>query len=281
MFVFKHLTLLSICCLLFVFLLSSQSKANKTLANDFIIEQLKNKFKGRESFSREELFDFYRHFEPELKVTTFRWRIHHLKNKEVITTIAKGLFTLSFKPVFKPNTGDIEKKIYNKIEKQFPTLKFCIWSTQIANEFMLHIPGKFITILQVEKEAIEPVYSFLKNQNFRNVYIEPEEKEIERYIYETETAIVLQPIVSKSPTQKVMKVVTTTLEKLIVDLYCDKKLFAAFQGNEFVHIINNAFQRYSIDFTKLFNYAKRRSRDTDLMDFFINKTDITNNILND
>ena len=43
---------------------------------------------------------------------------------------------------------------------------------------MLHIPGKFITILQVEKEAIEHVYSFLKAQNIVNVFIQPEDKEI-------------------------------------------------------------------------------------------------------
>lgn len=251
------------------------------MSKDFIIEQLKKEFKGRESFSREELFDFYRYFEPELKETTFRWRIYHLKNKHIITVISKGLFTLSFKPVFKPNVGETERKIFSKIEKQFPSLKLCIWSTSITNEFMLHIPGKFITILQVEKEALEPVYSFLKDQNFRNVFIEPEEKEIERYIYETETAIVLQPLVSKSPTQKVKKVVTITIEKLIVDLYCDKKLFAAYQGSEFVQIVNNAYKRYSIDFTKLFNYSKRRRKEIELADFFSAKTDIPNSILND
>ena len=80
---------------------------------------------------------------------------------------------------------------------------------------MLHIPSKFITILQVEKNALEPVYEFLKEQNFRNVYIEPEEKEIQRYIYETETAIILQSLISKTPTQKVKKITTTTIEKII------------------------------------------------------------------
>lgn len=251
------------------------------MARDFIIERLKNEFNGRESFSREELFDFFRQFEPELKETTFRWRIYHLKKKQVISIISRGLLTLSYKPVFKPDVGDKERKIFSKIEKQFPSLKLCIWSTKIANEFMLHIPGKFITVLQVEKQALEPIYSFLKDLNFRNVFIEPEEKEIERYIYESETAIVLQPLVSKSPTQNVSRVTTTTLEKLIVDLSCDKKLFAAFQGNEFVHIVNNAYKRYSIDFTKLFHYAKRRRKETELLAFLSNKTDIPNSILND
>lgn len=251
------------------------------MAKDFIIEQLKKDFKGRETFSREELYDFYRKFEPDLKETTFRWRIYDLKNKQIIATISRELFTLSYKPVFKPEIEDTERKIFAKIDKQFPSLKFCIWSTKIVKEFMLHIPGKYISILQVEKDAIEPTYRFLKDQNFQNVFIEPEEKEIERYIFETETAIVLQPLISKSPIQKVNTVATTTLEKLIVDLYSDKKLFAAFQGSEYVHIINNAFKRYSIDFTKLFQYAKRRTKETELLEFFSSKTDIPKSILND
>ena len=139
-------------------------KTNKPLARDFIIEQLKKEFRGRESFSREELYDFYRHFEPELKETTFRWRIYYLKNKKLITTISRGQFTLSYKPVFKPDISAPEKKLFSNIDKQFQSLKYCIWSTKIAHEFMLHIPGKFINIIQVEKEAIEPVYDYLKEQ---------------------------------------------------------------------------------------------------------------------
>ena len=258
-----------------------QSQTKDTVAKDFIIEQLKREFKGRESFSREELLDFYRQFEPDLKETTFRWRIYHLKVNKIITAMKKGLFTFSFKLIFKPEIGEVEKKISGKIEKQFDQLKYCIWSTKITHEFMLHIPGKVITILQVEKDALEPVYSFLKGENIRNIFIEPEDKEIERYIYEAENAIVLQSLVSKSPTQEIKNVATTTLEKLIVDLYCDKKLFAAFQGSEFVHIINNAYNRYAIDFTKLFNYSKRRRKETELMEFFSYKTDIPNSILND
>ena len=204
-----------------------------------------------------------------------------MKDKKIITAIKKGLFAFSFKPIFKPEISEVEKKISGKIEKQFDQLKYCIWSTKITHEFMLHIPGKIITILQVEKDALEPVYSFLKEEKIRNIFIEPEDKQIERYIYEYENAIVLQSLVSKSPTQKVKKVSTTTLEKLIVDLYCDKKLFAAFQGSELVYMLNNAYNRYSINYTKLFNYSKRRRKETEMMEFISEKTDIPNTIWND
>lgn len=251
------------------------------MAKDVIIDRLKEEFEGKEIISREELLAFYRQLEPDLKESTFRWRIYYLKSKQIITTISRGLFTLSYKPAYKPDISDAERKLFSKIEKQFPSLKVCLWSTDIAHEFMLHIPGRFITVLQVEKEALEPVFSYLKDQNFRSVFIEPGEKELERYIYENETAIVLQSLISKSPTQRVKNVTTTTLEKLIVDLFCDKKLFAAFQGNELAHIINKAYKRYSIDFTRLFHYAKRRRKDSELAGFFSDKTEIPKNILND
>lgn len=251
------------------------------MAKDFILDKLKNKFKGEEYFSRESLLEFYRQFEPDLKDATFRWRIHQLKQKMIISSVSRDLFTLSYKPTFKPEIGEFERKINTKIEKQFPGMKLCIWSTKIVSEFMLHIPGKYITILQVEIEALEPVYQFLKGQNFRNVYIQPVEIEIERYVFETESAIILQSLISKAPTQKVRKVSTTTIEKLIVDLFCDSQLFIAFQGSELVHIVNGSYNRYAIDFTKLLGYAKRRRKAIDIMDFLSEKTDIPKCIFND
>ncbi len=251
------------------------------MAKDIITAQLRQRFGKRISFSRKELYAFYTVFKPDLKETTFRWIIYKLKEKQIITSISKGLFTLSFKPVFKPDIYKATEKIYTSVEKQFSTLKFCVWTTQIVSEFMLHIPAKHITILQVEKEALEPVYDFLKEQKFGDIFIQPEEKEIERYIYESAKAIILLPLITKSPVQMINNITTTTLEKLIVDLYSDKKIFAAFQGSELKHIVNNAYSRYAIDFTKLFHYAKRRRKDIELRQFFASKTDIPKNILND
>jgi len=252
-----------------------------TVAKNYIIEQLKKHFTGKESFSREELFTFYKQIKPELKATTFRWIIFNLKKQRVISSVSKGRFTFLFKPAFLPESDKAEKKIFSVIEKQFPTLKFCVWSTRIVSEFMLHITAKHLIILQAEKEALKPVYDFLKEQKLGDIFIQPEEKEIERYIYESNKAIVLLPLVSKSPIKKIKPIVTTTLEKLIVDLYSDKKMFAAFQGSELAHIINTAYNRYAIDFTTLFHYAKRRKKDIELREFLINKTDISKNILND
>lgn len=251
------------------------------MARDYIIKQLKQAFSGQESFSREALYDFYLRFEPDLKETTFRWRIYNLKEKKLIRPISRNEFTLVYKPVFKPQLEEGERRIASLLEKGFRSLKHAVWSTRIINEFMLHQPVRFFTIVEVERDAMESVFFYLKDNNIKNVFLQPEEKEIERYVNEIQNAVILQSLVSKAPLQKVKKISTITLEKLLVDLYSDKKLFTAHQGTELVYIFNNAYHRYSIDFTKLFSYAQRRRKETDLIDFLSDKTDIPKTILND
>lgn len=282
LFVFKHLTifLFIVFCLNFIYYLCLIYFINQ-LAKNFIIERLKTKFKNRESFSRKELLNFYRQFEPDLKETTFRWRIYHLKEMKVIRSLAKGTFSLTYRPAFIPEITESEKRLYNKVEKQFPQLKQCIWSTRVMNEFMLHIPGKFITLIEVEKDALEPVFHYLQSINNRNVYLQPDEKEIERYLYETEGAVVIKPLVSKAPTQKVKNITVPTIEKILVDIFSESKLFSAFQGSELVHITNNAYNRYAVDATKISNYAKRRGKEKELIKFLANKTEFPKRILND
>ncbi len=91
----------------------------------------------------------------------------------------------------------------------------------------------------------------------------------------------MQSLISKAPTQTIRRTSTITIEKMIVDLYCEKKIFNAFQGSELINIVNNAYRRYSIDFTKLISYAKRRRKEVDLIDFLGQQTDIQKDIFND
>jgi hypothetical protein len=279
LFDFKQSSQKSYCCLSFenVSLFDNQI----ILAKDILNEQLKKEFNGRETFSREDLFDFFKRTEPDLKEITFRWRIYALKEKKIISPISRELFSFTYKPIFKPEIDTAEKRISLKIAKQFPSLKQCIWSTKILNEFMLHQPGKFITILEVEKDAVEPVFHFLKDINMRDVYLLPKEKELEWYVYESNSALVLESLVSKAPIQKIEDTTTATIEKIIVDIFTDKKLFNTFQGSELANIINTAYSRYHIDFTKLFSYGKRRRKETDLIAYLSQFTDIPKTILYD
>lgn len=251
------------------------------MAKNFIIERLKDYFNGKDIFSRQELYDFYRQFEPNLKDSTFRWRIYQLKEKKIISSISKSEYTLSYRPVFKPVIENRQKAIFLKIRKQFPYIKTCIWTTKYLNEFMLHLPGRFMTLLEVEKDVTESVFHYLLDLNYRNIYIQPEKKEIEKYIYENHESIIVKSLTTKAPLQKIKKIHVPTLEKIWVDLFCDHLLYNAFQGTELIYIYNNSHKKYEVNFTRLFYYAKRRNKKNELRDYLSLKTDIPKNILND
>lgn len=251
------------------------------MAKDYITEQLKKEFAGQHTFSRQDLFDFYRRFDSSLKDTTFRWRIYDLKKKKIISPISRDLFSFTHKPVFRPEVTDPERKLITKLLKEFPGLKACIWSTQILSEFMLHQPGRSITIIEVEKDALETVFHFLKDSNMRDLYLIPEQKELDFYVYEGSAATIVEALVSKAPIQKLKKIPVPTLEKIVVDIFTDRMLFATYQGSELGNIIDKAYQKYQLDFTRLFSYAKRRRKETDLMEFLSNHTSIPQTILND
>ena len=246
----------------------------------YLIEQLKKEFSSADSFTRKELYDFFCRYESDLKEATFRWRIYDLKQKGILNTIGRGLFSLDFKPVFKPGETVLEQKISNDIRNHFYDLKYCVWTTQMLHEFMLHIPGKDVTILEVEKEALEIVFNYLKD-NYSNVFLQPETKEIERYVFSNNNALVIQALVTKAPIQKNNKIPTSTIEKLIVDVYSGADLFNAYQGSELVHIVNTAIDKYNIDYTKLISYSKRRGKEDGILAFLKNKTNAPKEVLHD
>ena len=253
---------------------------DRVMANKEIIKHLKEHFNGKVYFTRKEIFDFYNEIE-QLKETTFRWRLFNLKENKIIRSLTNDVFTFDLLPQYYPQVSNENKELVNLLLAQFRDVNLSIWSTQVLNEFMLHLPGKSITILEVEKDALEPVFHYLQDLNKVDVFLEPTTREIALYINEKVNVIILKKLITKSPIQTIDDVPTVTLEKLIVDIYSEKKLFEAFQGNELLHIINNAIEKYAINTKTLLNYANRRSKREEIEVYLREKTDLPKIIFDD
>ncbi len=102
----------------------------KALENKLI-----EKFKDKDYFTRQELFAFYRNFEPELKEGTFTWRIYDLKNKNIMRSIKRGVYAISYKPKYKPGISPRIQKTAKFLFDQLPDTRHCIWETSWLNEF--------------------------------------------------------------------------------------------------------------------------------------------------
>lgn len=221
-------------------------------------------FKDRSSFNREELYDFYLDFEPDLKESTFSWRIYDLKKKDIIKTIGRGLYVISYKPKYKAVLSDNVFKIARKTNDHFEDIKYAIWETQWLNEFTQHQTSNQMIVVEVEKEFTYSLYYYLNDTLQMDFFLNPDDKEIEFYISEKLVPVVIKRMVTRAPIQKIKNkkavVPIATLEKIMVDIFAEENLFHFYQGSEMVNIYEKIIDRYSINFTKLFSYAKRRRK---------------------
>ena len=137
---------------------------------------------------------------------------------------------------------------------------------------MLHQPGKFFTVLEVEKGAEEIVFHFLQDNKIRNVYLIPSVEILDNYVNQNPDSVVIKSLVTKAPLKEFEHIVIPQLEKILVDLLADPGLFQMFLGSELIFIYNSAFERYLVNTTWMLNYASRRQKKEDLAQFLELKT---------
>ena len=233
------------------------------------IDKIRAHFKGKNTFGSSDILLFYKGLEPNVKATTINWRVYNLVKMGVLSRIGRGMFTLDGGNNFVPQISSNTKKIYGKLQRQFPFLQICIWHTSILNELMLHQPGRFYTIVEVEKDAVENVFYFLKEYKV-NVFLDPSADILSRYASGEKEITIVKSLVSEAPTQNINKVQTITIEKMLVDIFCEQTIFASQQGGEMQTIFKNAFEKYTINESKMLRYADRR-RKKESFDTYLNK----------
>lgn len=223
------------------------------------IKELRNAFTHVQYISFQDIIKFYKQFDDEIKRSTVDWRIYELKKEVILYGIARGIYSLSETNIYIPEVSRSLKLLFSVSKKKFPFVEMCIWNTKLINEFMLHQPGRFYTILEIEKDVKESVFYALKELG-KDVYLDPTIEMLNKYVINKNDPIIITSLVTEAPTQKVNGVNTITLEKLLVDLFCNETLFAAHGGAELEHIYSSALDKYTTSNTKLLRYASRRNK---------------------
>lgn len=250
-------------------------KGCSNMDNKFRIGDLHNKFRNK-TFSNKELYNFYLKHEPELKETTFRWRVYKLKNENLISNVSRGIYKLQnrlYYKEFKPEVANSTKKIYKSIVNQFPYTRVSIWETGWLSNLMVHQPLNDLIIVEVDKEAMKPVFEFLF-ENKNNVYVSPSRIEIEKYLLSGRNNIVVTTLTKESPIQSNGDIMVPRIEKIIVDLFANKDLFIMYQGKELVNIIKELFKTYNINQSTLNRYATKRRVKDEIVEFLSLQTSI-------
>ncbi len=202
---------------------------------------------------------FYKELEPDVKQTTINWRVHTLVQMGVFNRIGRGKLIIGEGENYTPVISAKLKAIHSKIRKEFPYLKICIWETSALNEFMQHQPGRFYLLAEVEKEAAQSVFFFLQELRY-TVFIEPGKDFLEKYSPISKESVIVKPLVTEAPIQNIKGVNTASLEKMLVDIFCDDVIFLAQQGSEMRTIFREALAKYSVNRDRMLRYAGRRGK---------------------
>ena len=109
----------------------------------------------------------------------------------------------------------------------------------------------------------DAVFENLRTNFKEKVLLKPDKKTFT--IYDEGSTIVVLNLITESPRDKKNNH-KILLEKLLVDLIANKVLNQIISNSEFSHIYEDAFERYLVDESKLFRYAKRRNADKKIED---------------
>jgi hypothetical protein len=241
----------------------------KTDNNKFIQE-----FKNRSYITKDDIFRYYATREPKLRDNTLRWRIHKLKEDKIILPLKRGVYSLVKKTLFNPPITKRIKNLESLYSTNFsPSLTCIIWSTEWLHQFMVHQPITHQIIIETEKYHLQSLF-YQVQEKFKNTYLNPGEDVIRDYVIKEKESIIIKPLISRSPKQTVKsEIEIASLEKILVDVFCDKDLFLAYQGTELKNIFSNAWKRYAINLSAMMTYAERRKRGNALMEY-LNKNSL-------
>ncbi|OAA31958.1 hypothetical protein AT15_03800 [Kosmotoga arenicorallina S304] len=233
----------------------------------------KRLFRLRESgvkyISKKELVKYFKKQNPKISDSTIRRRIYDLKKSGVITNSGRGQYLIENRPSFLPPDSAFLKKVVKSLTKRFPYLSnYCIWETKWLSEFTVHQASLPLVILEVERDTEESVFNFLK-ESYNNIFLKPGIKEVEKYFAFNEKNIVVIPLISQSPISKIGNIKIPKTEKILVDLFCEKNLFIAYQGQELINIYKNVIKKYAFNRTTFWSYAKRRKRYNQIRRFIL------------
>jgi hypothetical protein len=244
------------------------------MSDNLKVKEIEDLLRENKIITSKELFNFYKIYEPELKENTYRWRVWKLKEQGVLKNKKRGTYIIGNHQKYEISITRKIKTLNTRIKKAFPYTNVSIWETRWLNDFMIHQPGTSYIIIEVENEALYSIFSHLQETE-KDVFIFSKSVSTNFYYSSLkDNSIILKGLISRAPLMHQDRVYMPKVEKLLVDLFVDKKIFIMYQGQELINIFENIHEKYGINFTTLFRYAQRRNAKTDISEFILKETNI-------
>ena len=203
----------------------------------------------------------------------FKARFQRLLEDGYIARIGRNAYVIPAQHVrqYQYTYSDLSNDVAALIANKHLYLTFSIFELVQLNEFVNHQLAHNVIFVSVESNLGDFVFETLKEAYSGRVLINPTPDIFHQYW--SDDMIVIGKLTSESPKGNIQRW-HTKLEKLLVDLMSDPLLMDSISQDELPGIYEEAFQRYVIDESHMFRYAKRRTADKRIKQFIHEKTTV-------
>lgn len=233
------------------------------------------KFQGGTVFDKTAFRQSVHSVNPDCSESMINWLLLSFRKKGILSSVGAGkYYVTSAQEVTKkmyiyphsPEYLDLEKEL----TERFPLLKFQMWELIQMNDFVNHQIAKNVIFIETENMMVNSVYENL-HARYPYAMIEPDTA-IFYKLRGPDTDIVVQKLPSEAPAPLINH--SCALEKIVVDILSKKLTGKLIERSEYPAIYEGIFNKFHIDETRMFRYARRRNLHDTLRSFISEQTNI-------
>ena len=215
-------------------------------------------------YSHQELISELRQDNPKLSESSYHWAISGMLHSGSIVKIGYNEYTIpdgcERKP-YKPVYSDISSALLTQVSEKFPLVSFTVFETALMNDFLNHLIAQNTIFLQVEKEYSIFVFRYLQSLGCTDLMYKPSKADYA--LYWKEDCIAVTDLISEAPVRE-SSPHEICLEKMLVDMFCDKLIPSTYSKAEFPEVLQKAMTDWLIEKPKMLRYARRRGKEEEI-----------------
>ena len=167
--------------------------------------------------------------------------------------------------------SDEARKIVSEICAKTSGLRMSVFEIRQLNEFVNHLYGQNSIFISVADQAADFVFSDLQEGHVGRILLRPSPDEF--YRYQVDGMIVLLDMPTEAPGCSRSRW-QCAIEKWLVDLFAEPLLKNIVSPQELPNVLNGVFEKYAVNESALFRYAKRRNVYSAIKSFILGKTTV-------
>ena len=129
---------------------------------------------SRESFRFADLLSYLNGLFKISKVN-LSWHLKELLKDNLLFKLGRGIYTLQNAPTNKyvPRLGNKIIRVGKALSSAFPFITISVFDGNVLADFQHHLSSNNLHYIEVEREAMEPVFHFLQKRGF-TAYLNPD-----------------------------------------------------------------------------------------------------------